>query len=374
MLQCRPDSGAPSETLTSRTRFNSLDSRVVLSSSSTTAERPAQVRSASASESPLQDSRLPKDASYVPNASCPIPEEMHKPPLLGPPNTATGSIAIRAMRSMRSVARLANWTNGKSMEKDTTIAMPPMKKRKQPADMKKNKKTEKPKLDSGRDQKTLRLSGNSLEPATPTNINTPPIQSSTVRKHGVLGLGFPSGFRFGTMRSSSAGSSGQISASSDNTASHDYRGRSSSTVSTASSLKPTSTKSRISSSSSVPVKWVEERLETVKVARRRERIVERTVETHSISNEANTWDGIVDMSPEHTSRPVTSRLASSAPRPTILTAEDVSVNGYFFPENVPIATPRRQTRLRPASDQMTGKEQIGSIRHDPDGKLRTVKT
>jgi len=249
--------------------------------------------------------------------------------------------------------------------------MPPVKKRKQPTDTKKNKKTEKRISDSGRDQMTLRLSGSSLESNAPTNVNAPPTQSSTVRKHGVLGLGFPSGFRFGTLRSSSAGSAGQISAGCDNAPSHDHRGRSSSTVSAASSLKPTSTKSRVSSSSSAPVKWVEERLETVKVARHHERIVERTVETQGSSNEVHTRGAIVDMSPEHTSRPVTSRSASSVPRP-ILAAEDTSVYGYITPENESIATPRRQTRLRPASDQMTGKEQIGSIRHDPDGELRTM--
>jgi hypothetical protein len=296
---------------------------------------------------------------------------MHKPPLLGPPNTATGSIAIRAMRSMRSVARLANWTNGKSIEKDNTIAMPPVKKRKQPTDTKKNKKAEKRKTDLGKDQMTSRLSGGSLEASAPTKVIPPPTQSSTVRKHGVLGLGFPSGLRFGTLRSSSAGSSGQISAGSDNASSHDHRGRSSSTVSAASSLNHMSTKSRVSSSSSAPVKWVEERLETVKVARRHERIVERTVETQSTSNEVHTRGAIADMFPEHTSRPVKSTLTSSAARP-ILTAEYPSVYGYIAPENEPIATPRRQTRLRPASDQMTGKEQIGSIRHDPDGELRTM--
>jgi len=366
-FQCCPAHAAPSETFASRARFNSLDSRVIFGRPSKTPERPAQVRSASASESPLQDSDFLNVASHVPTVSCP-PEEMHKPPLLAPPNATTGSIAIRAMRSMRSVARLANWANGKSTEKDATIPMPPTKKHKQPANTKKNKKAERQESDLGRDQTISRLSGSSLVASVPTNTNTPPIQSSTVRKPGVLGLGLPSGFRFGTMRSSSAGSSGKISADSDNAPSLDYRGRSSSTASAASSLKPTSTKS---SSSSAPVKWVEERLETVKVACRRERIAERTDEIQSGSKEAHARGAIVDMFPEHTPRAVSSKSASSAPR-SILTAEDTPVDGHFTPGSEPMVTPRRQTRIRPASDQMIEKERFGSIRHDPDGALRTM--
>jgi serine/arginine repetitive matrix protein 2 len=353
--------------LASRARFNSLDSRLVLGASSKTGERPAQVRSASAEESPLQDSDFRKDASHVPTISCPVAEETHEPPLLAPPNTATGSIALRAMRSMRSVARLTSWTNGKPTEKDATLPMPPTKKHKQPAAMKKNKKTEKRRSDSGRDQMTLRLSGGSLEASVPTNIDTSPIRSSTVRKHGVLGLGLPSGFRFGTMRSSSAGSSRPISAGSENATSLDHRGRSSSTVSAASSLKLTSTKSRVSSSSSGPVKWVEERLETVKVACRRERTSQRTDEAQRKYNQGRHRGAIVDMFSEQTSRPVSSKSGPSASWP-ILTDEGPSANGHFTTGNEPMATPRRQTRVRPASDQMTAKERFRSMRHDSDSE------
>ena len=367
--QCCPPVEALSET---RARFNSLGSRVILGASSKTAERPAQVRSASASESPLQDSDFLKDASHVPTISCPVTEETHEPPLLAPPNTATGSIALRAMRSMRSAARLTSWTNGKPMEKDTPLPMPPTKKHKQPAATKKNKKTEKRKSDSGRDQMTLRLSGGSLEAGVPTNIDTSPVRSSTVRKHGVLGLGLPSGFRFGTMRSSSAGSSRPVSAGSENTTSLDHRGRSSSTVSARSSLKLTSAKSRVSSSSSGPVKWVEERLETVKVACRRERTSQRTDETQRNYNEGRSRGAIVDIFSEQTSHPASSKSTLSASRP-ILTAESLSANGHSTTGSEPIATPRRQTRVRPASDQMTEKERFRSMRHDSDSEPRMIQ-
>jgi hypothetical protein len=367
-LQCCPPAEALSET---RARFNSLGSRVILGASSKTAERPAQVRSASASESPLQDSDFLNDASHVPTISCPVTEETREPPLLTPPNTATGSIALRAMRSMRSVARLTSRANG-NMEKDITLPMPPTKKHKQPAATKKNKKTEKRKSDSGRDQMTLRLSGGSLEAGVPTNIDTSPVRSSTVRKHGVLGLGLPSGFRFGTMRTSSAGSSRPVSAGSENATSLDHRGRSSSTVSARSSLKLTSAKSRVSSSSSGPVKWVEERLETVKVACRRERTSQRTDETQRNYNEGRSRGAIVDIFSEQTSRPASSKSAPSALRPT-LTAESLSANGHFTTGSEPIATPRRQTRVRPASDQMTEKERFRSMRHDSDSEPRMIQ-
>ena len=271
------------------------------------------------------------------------------------------------MRSMRSVARLTSWANGKPMEKETTFPIPPTKKHKQPAATKKNKKTEKRKSDSGRDQLTLRLSGSSLEAGVPTNTDTSPIRSSTVRKHGVLGLGLPSGFRFGTMRSSSSGSSHPISTGSENATSLDHRGRSSSTVSAVSSLKLTHTKSRVSSSSAGPAKWVEDRLETVKVACRRERTSHRTDEAQRHYNEGRPRGAIVDIFSEQTSRPVSSKSAPSASRP-ILTAESPSATGHFITGSEPMATPRRQTRVRPASDQMTEKERFRSMRHDSDSE------
>ena len=296
--------------------------------------------------------------------SCPDSEEMHEPPLLAPPNTTTGSIAIRAMRSIRSVALLANWTNGKPTEKDTTLSVPLVEKHKQPVDVKKNKKTEKRKSDSGGDEMTLRIPRGSTEAYVAASNNIPPVQASTTRKHGVLGLGFPSGFRFGTVRSSSAGSCSQSSTGFNNTSSFDSRGRSSSTASATSSLKPTAAKSRISSSSSASVKWVEGRLETVKMACRRERVTERREESHK---QARPEGAIVNIFPEHSSG-LSSTSTSSAPRPTLMTkatSEDV----HFALGSESMATPRTQTRVRPASDQMTDKERLRCIGHDPDGEL-----
>lgn len=359
MLRLLPASGA---SVASRARFNSLDSSVILGATSKTAERPAQVRSASASESPLQDSG--KSASYVSYPASEEAEEVH----FGSPNTTTGSIAIRAMRSMRSVARLANWANGgKPMEKDTTEPSPPVKKlkHKQHLEAKKNKKIANRRFDSSRSQVASRLSGGSTE-AAPADGNN--IQASTTRKHSVLGLGFPTGFRFGTVRSSSAGSSSQQIAGSDNTLSPQSRVCSSSIVSAASSLPPTSATSRISSGSA-SAKWVGERLETFKVACRRERVSERCDERQRDLKEVRPRGAIVDVFADHPSRTLSLKSAPSVPTPA-LTVEET--DGHSIPRSEPATTPYRQTRVRPASDQMIGKERFGSIRHEPDGESRTM--
>jgi hypothetical protein len=256
------------------------------------------------------------------------------------------------------------------MEKGTTLSAPPVKKHKQPADVKKNKKPEKLKSDSGGDQMTLRIPGGSSEACVAANNNTPPVQASTTRKHGVLGLGFPSSLRFGTVRSSSAGSGSQISTGFNNISSFDSRGHSSSTVSATSSLKPTTAKSRISSSSSASVKWVEGRLDTVKMACRRERVAERHEEPHK---EARPEGAAANIFPEHSSGPESLTPVSPAPRHILMT-KATSGDVHFIPGSGSVATPRTQTRVRPASDQMTDKERLMCIRHDPDGELRTMHT
>jgi serine/arginine repetitive matrix protein 2 len=360
-----PDSEAPARAVTPRARFNSLDSGVVLNATSKNTERSAQVRSASGSESPMQDSDLLKDTPYFATLSCPPPEDVHKPYLLVPPNSTTGSIAIRAMRSMRSMARLANWTNGKPIEKE---AMPPLLPEKLgPPEAKKTKKKEKRKLDYGKEQMISRLSGSS----SGADVSAP-AQVSTGRKHGVLGLGFPSALRFGTVRSSSAGSSDRCTAGSANSLSLDGRSRFSSTVSAATSLRPRSTKLRTSSSGPSSVQLAEGCLETVTVACRRERTAERRDEAQCESAGTPSRDTNVDIFPKQRSRPVSAKSSeSSAPAPN-RTVEGASVAGHSIPKSGHIVTPLRQARVRPASDQMIGKGRLNGIRDGTDGNLRMV--
>ena len=334
-------------------RFNSLDSSIVLNATPKTAERSAQLQSTSASESPIQGIELVNDPSIVETSSYFAPEDDTPPPLLALPNLTTGSIAIRAMRSMRSVARLASWTSGKPTEKEnkSTILAPAQEK---DNENKRTKAKRKRKLELGRDQTVSRLSGSSSEAGVSGGPQHPHIPPSTTRKSSILGLGLPSGFRFGTIRSSSARSSDR-----------DSQGCSS-TVSAASSLRPRSAMSRTSSSSSSSIKWAEDRLETVRVACHREGCHETQRDskgTHS------------DVPLEKLSRLLLSKSKSTSPASLpAIAAEEAAVNGYSAPRNEPAATPNRHTRIRPASDQMIGMERLTGIRGVGEGELYSVHT
>jgi serine/arginine repetitive matrix protein 2 len=342
--------------MASRTRFNSLEPSLVLSAPSNTAERPAQPRPASASESPIQEIDLLNDPLGV-VAPFPPPTDDNPTPLLAPPNSTTGSLAIRAMRSMRSVARLATWTNEKPMERGNASAVL-VSARTKDDESKRTKTKGKLKFELGRDQTCSRFSGSSSETGVSSSLLPHPThpQPSITKKAGVLGLGLPSGFRFGTARNSSAGSSDRISCTNPLSES---QGCSSSTVSAASSLRPRSAMSRISSSSSASVKWVEDRLETVRVACRRE----RRDETQSDSTRALSRAEVLL---EKSSRAV---LPKSSIRPSspAIASEEASLTGHSARESESGATPNKQSRIRPASDQMIGKDRLRAIRGVGDG-------
>jgi serine/arginine repetitive matrix protein 2 len=358
-----PALGTLTENSASRARFNSLDSSLVLNAASKTTERPAQPRSASASESPIQDCGLLNDPPSAVAPSYPAPEDNSTPPLLAPPNPTTGSIAIRAMRSMRSVARLASWTNGKPTEKENrpTMLAPAQTK---DDESKRFKMKGKRKFEVGRDQTVSRLSASSSEAGVSScpHPRPPHPQPSTTRKSGVLGLGFPSGFRFGTVRSSSAGSSDRFSCSSAGDPPCESQGCSSSTVSAASSLRPGSAMSRISSSSSASVKWVEGRLETVRVACRRERRDGIQRDSTGARSRAKVADVLLEKS--------SSSKSTSPPSLPAIAVEEAPVN--FARESEPGATPNKQTRIRPASDQMIGTERLRGIRGVGEGESLSI--
>ena len=335
--------------MASRARFNSLDSSLVLSSPSNTAELPAQPRAASASESPRQDIDPLNDPPSV-VGPLPTPTDDHPTPLLAPPNLTTGSLAIRAMRSMRSVARLATWTNEKPMEKENASAVL-VSARTKDDESKRTKTKGKRKFELGRDQTFSRPSGSSSETCVSSSLLPHPTQpqASITKKAGVLGLGLPSGFRFGTARNSSAGSSDRISCTNPMSES---QGCSSSTVSAASS--PRSAMSRISSSSSASIKWVENRLETVRVTCRRE----RRDGTQSDFTRARSKAEVLL---EKSSRPVLPESSTRPSSPTIAN-EVASLPRHSARESETGATPNKQSRIRPASDQMIEKDRLRAIR------------
>ena len=267
---------------------------------------------------------------------------------------------------MRSVARLASWTNGKPTEKENkpTVFAPAQMK----DDESKSSKTKsKRKFELGRDQTVSRLSGGGSEAGVSSSFHPHPRpphpRPSTTRKSGVLGLGFPSGFRFGTVRSSSAGSSDRISCNSAGVPSSESQGCSSSTVSAASSLRPGSAMSRISSSSSASVRWVEDRLETVRVACRRDR--HDGIQHDSTGARSRT--AVADVLLEQSSRPVSSKSTSPPSLPAIA-IEEASLN--FARECEP--TPSKQARIRPASDQMIGTERLRGIRGVGEGEFLSI--
>ena len=360
-----PALGTLTENSASRARFNTLDSSLVLNATSKTAERPAKPRSASASESPIQDSDLLNDPPSIVASPSPSPEE-YSTPLLAPPNSTTGSIAIRAMRSMRSVALLASWANGKPTEKEnkSTMLAPAQAK---DDETKRTKLKGKRKFEFGRDQTVSRLSGGSLEAGVSSgpHPHPPHPHPSTTRKSSVLGLGLPSGFRFGTVRSSSVASSDRISCSSAEDPPSESQGCSSSTVSAAPSLRPGSAMSRISSSSSASVKWVEDRLETVRVACRRERRDEIQRDSTGAPSRAKVPDFLLEKS----SHPVSSKSTSPPTLPAIA-IEEASVN--FARKSEPGATPNKQIRIRPASDQMIGTERFRGMRGVGEGEFPSI--
>ncbi|KAI0266456.1 hypothetical protein BC834DRAFT_129548 [Gloeopeniophorella convolvens] len=354
----RTKSPEPStESSTSRARFNSLDSGLLLNK---VTERPAPARSASASKSPLEVPDLFHDDLDSTALSDPDPDEVHTPPLLVAPNLATGSIAVRAMRSMRSMARLPTWTGAKSTE--TAPPVPCVKRDKMPNETMKAKKKS-----LGRDQTVKRHSGESFEAGTSIGPDAVSSEAPTTRKHGVMGLGLPSSLRFGTVRSSSAGSSGRLSTSSFKGLAHN-RGRSTSGASTASSLRPRSTTSRVSSSGSSSVKWDEERLETVKEARRQERIPAPYDGTRHDSTGKRPRNVLADLFSGHSSQPTLLKPAFKAPEPAV-NLKEASVDRQPSLGGAPAATPYKQARVRPASDQMVGADRPRAMRGDPEGVL-----
>ncbi|KAI0051553.1 hypothetical protein FA95DRAFT_1580533 [Auriscalpium vulgare] len=364
----------------SRARFNSLDSGILLS---TPAAPTALERPPFSSISSAQTLHLP-DLVHDDNAnSSSDRDEIPTPTFLAPPNPATGSIAIRAMRSMRSMARLTSWSQGKPVEKEAAVPAATVKKKEKEPEKKKKKKE---KQKEGRAQQTPRYSGSSFEAGTPISPEVMTFAEAQPRKAGVLGLGLPSTMRFGTARAVSSSSSSHGPPPAFNRLSADSavmdingRGRSASTVSTGSSLRPPSTASnvsRASSGSSTSVKWDEEGLQTVKEQRRAEAAATTPAHpksTRRTSAEARRRAALADIFPEQMSRPVSQSSqasGSSVPMP-IVTIEEATADGHSdVPDDVSlVSTPQKRNRVRPMSEQMLVKDRPKGMRDDTEGVL-----
>ena len=208
------------------------------------------------------------------------------------------------------MARLTSWSQAKADEKES-------KKEKEATEKSKNKRSKKEKevteKKSTKEKKTkngtIKISTSSAEAGQISDASTPkasleaPPENSVPKtigqKQSVLGLGLPSSFRFGTVRSTvSTTASSTVDAKEERLSTDTVRRtsisstmslnlltsrRPSSTISNSSSLRPPSTASGMSrlSSSSASVKWDEEGLETVKEMRKKDREERRRNSTDS---------------------------------------------------------------------------------------------
>ncbi|CDO70210.1 hypothetical protein BN946_scf184942.g10 [Trametes cinnabarina] len=312
----------PSRPLEGRARFNSLDSGILLNSpvaqpqkQGTTSSIKSLLEVPVIATAPLDNQS--KDSLNVPTNG-----------LLSPDAQPSGSIAVRAIRSMRSLARMASWAQlsnekegnagvaatdavkTKTKEEKKTTKEKDEKKNKEKADtMKKKKKKDKEKtkvkdLGSKEKEKTIRYSGSSFEAGALSAQGSPaPLKTEdgartlSRKKQSVLGLGLPSTLRLATVRDVSNSTTGsatgvpqappRLSVDSAHLILN-AQGRPSSILSSGSSLRPPSTASgistfsgrspRSSSSSIASVRWDEVNIRTAKETQRKERRTRREKE------------------------------------------------------------------------------------------------
>ncbi|GLB36845.1 hypothetical protein LshimejAT787_0311320 [Lyophyllum shimeji] len=308
----------------SRARFNSLDSGILLASP--TALGPGFPNPQPKDPHPAEPSPpLTYSRAGTPTAGG----------LLAPPQKESvhqGSIAIRAMRSMRSLARIGSWAQLRNGDENApgggSVRVKPAKEKKEKEkkpkeegkekEKKKKEKKEKDATKEGEDGRkkktkkkdkqqekekenkeaaqTVRLSTSSFEIGAASPMPKEKTKSLGKKKHSILGLGLPSTMSGMTMRlptvrggstASSVVAAAPVAAAAPATNNrlsvdsahllHQGRDRAGSVVSTstASSLRPLSTTSSMSgsrvSSSGSSVRWDEDCLETVKEQRKRER-------------------------------------------------------------------------------------------------------
>jgi serine/arginine repetitive matrix protein 2 len=313
-------------------------------------------------------------------------------------NNHQGSIALRAIRSVRSLARIGSWAQLKNM--------PPPDENKAPATVKEKSVKKKAKEGGAEEEKggekksknnknnkstkkekaqTVRLSSSNFEVGRLTASPEAP-KTISPKKHSILGLGLPSTMRLPTVRGSSASLilapvANRLSVDSADILSHD---RSGSVLSSESSLRPvslTSTDSRASlGSSTASVRWDEQGLETVREQQKKEREAKRQIEEKSdrrSSRESRRSSESRRRTPLSSIFP--SQQAGTPPKRhsyPIVTIEEATSDGLGGPDDdevlqeepqqQPVVTPVKKARLRPLSDQLLG-------RSWPRRRMRTTK-
>ncbi|KAI0938313.1 hypothetical protein AcV5_000019 [Taiwanofungus camphoratus] len=407
--QIRSQTPEPAKSLETRARFNSLDSGIMLSNLT-----PKEV---------LQDTTssvrtTPQPPSVILDASAGKPSDTTNDLLAPAAVPANGSIAVRAIKSMRSLARMASWaqlTNTNNGEKEgggsanantNTINSTKVKakeKEKDKGDGEKKKKKEKEK--EKEKEKTIRYSGSSFEAGALSTQGSPaplpaisreePTKALGKKKQSVLGLGLPSTMRLMTVRNTSSSSHSsadpppapsRLSVDSAHLIMN-AQGRPTSVASNSSSLRPPSTASavsvfsgrsaRSSSSSVVSVRWDEAGIRSSKEMQRKERKsrekesqTTRGVKESRRSSESRKRKTIMEIFPKaELQRPPSMSPPSVAEQP-IVTVEEATVDGHSdHTEERRIETPVKRARPRPVSEQMLGRARPQAICDDGDGVL-----
>ena len=400
-----------------RARFNSLDSGILLNSPPIIGPSEESVRSGQTLQfSEPKSSKVSDPPATRSRSATPTIGGLLAPPsngLLAPPSNANqGSIALRAIRSVRSLARIGSWNDKEAVpvkkekkdkaSKEGTIKEEGQKKKK------KEKKTKEEDVEDGEKKKkkkdkkdnTIRQSTSSFEAGALTA--SPEVNKTLGRKkHSILGLGLPSTMRLPAVRNGSTASSIPPVTTNGNRLSVESavnvmgRDRAGSTMSTASSLRPVSVASSLSRASSgsscASVKWDEEGLETVREQRKRERASKNRTSTdeedmktkaktesrHSLEGRRRTPLSEVFPEIQQSDSPVVS-VRRAFP---ILTIEEATSDGHGAPDDEELlveeretgipaaaATPVKKARARPVSEQLLGRSRPKPMHEDEDGK------
>ncbi|KAG0697268.1 hypothetical protein DFH29DRAFT_160061 [Suillus ampliporus] len=360
----------------SRARFNSLDSGILLNSP-VFPEYPNSPAENQYLRVPTPPSATLSSAAYGATLA---------PPGAPPLGSGKDSVALRAIRSVRSLARIGSWAQLKNIPAPEDVPTPAAPVISEPKRKKKKKVKDQPKeKEKSKDKAaTVRYSGSSFEAGALTaSPDKYAGRASLGKKKSILGLGLPSTMRLPSMRSGSTASSiVAAQAQSSNRLSVDSaaalgggilaRARSGSTMtaSSAGSIRPVSVCSG-GSSAGCSVRWDEAGLETVKEVRRKERASRREKDGSKKEKESK---GTRKTSDGRKRTPLTAifpgglsereegeeeRYEEEQHGLPIVTVEEATVDGHSDHE-----TPMKRARPRPLSEQLLGRSRPKAMHED----------
>jgi serine/arginine repetitive matrix protein 2 len=307
------------------------------------------------------------------------------------PSSGSDSIALRAIRSVKSLARMGNWGQLGSGDEGVIPAKPKEKEKlkdKRGGDGKKMKKTKEK-------QPVVRSSGSSFEAGLASPVEDR--DRSVGKKASILGLGLglglPSTLRRGLSGASSVGA--RVPSLPDNAGANPHRlSAEGSIISSGSSLRPmsgSSCGSKVSTGSGesgASVKWDEEKLERelqktrIEREQGREKATKRSSRDSSRFTDGRKRTSVKDLFPEiqAQTRSQTKRGSAGSGMFPILTVEEATSDGHEDEEDederrdlVPPPTPLKHARPRPSHDVLSGKSRPAGMYY-PEGEGPTEGT